>query len=286
MKKMHSSRSQHSFVKAAVVRLLALACLMSLPLPGQDQPAPPPAPLPAQGEQPAAAPNQPATENQDEPDVTDLTNPFADLGGAAAPKKPVGPIDPDLPQPFDVNSVTSAVKTSPFNRTVNLSESLVLTGLASIDGKPMATLMDKESKRTYVVSEEPNAQGWRLEEMKPTASIKFSQVKVNIGGEVVTIRHDNEAQEELMKKNKMTPGGGGPPGGPPGGDRGFSRERRGPPPEAVERYNKLSDDAKNKLRKTFEENRERVMNMSPDDRRVFMENTFRKIAEDDEKNRK
>ena len=133
----------------------------------------------------------------------------------------------------------------------------------------------------------PIHRGWRLEEIKPTASIKFSQVKVNIGGEIVTIRHDNEAQDELMKKHKITPGSGASPPPPPSGnDKGFQRERRGPPPEVMERYNKLSDDAKSRLRKTFEDSRERIMNMSPEDRRTFMENNFKKIAEEDEKNKK
>ncbi len=265
------SRSKH--VPIGLIASIAFGVIMAH---AQNAPAPAPAPI-----------AQPAAEEQPELDPNDLTNPLADFPGAAAQKKPAGPVDPDLPQPFDATKVNSAVKSSPFGRTVNLSESLVLTGIANINGKAMATLMDKESKRTYVVSDEPNPQGWRLAEIKPTASIKFSQVKVNIGGEIVTIRHDNEAQDELMKKHKMTPGSGGsPPPSPPGNEKGFQRERRGPPPEVMERYNKLSDDAKGRLRKTFEDSRERIMNMSPEDRRTFMENNFKKIAEEDEKNRK
>ena len=54
----------------------------------------------------------------------------------------------------------------------------------------------------------------------------------------------------------------------------------------MQRYQALSDDAKNKLRKTFEESRERIMNMNPEERRSFMEKTFKSVAEEDEAKRK
>jgi hypothetical protein len=275
------TRVEFPLLTAALLCAVAFAATSGL---AQQVPASAPAQTPATPV-PAA---QLTAEDQPEFDPSDLTNPLAEFSvGTTRPKKPTGPVDPDLPQPFDAASITTAVKASPFSRTVNLSDSLVLTGIASIDGKPMATLLDKEKGRSYIVSEEPNQQGWRLEEIKPTASIKFSQVKVNIGGEIVTIRPDSEAQSEALKKHKAAPGGGdsGPPP-PSGGDKGFQRDRRGPPPEVIERYNRLSDDAKNRLRKTFEDSRERLMNMSPDDRRTFMESNFKKVAEEDEKSKK
>jgi len=222
----------------------------------------------------------------EEVDPSDLANPLADFP-AEATTKPATPSDPDLPQPFDPSLITKAMKTSPFNRSVNMSDSLVLTGVAYVEGKPMATLLDKDSKKTYVVSDEPNANGWTLTEAPRTSDIKRMQVKVNVAGEIVTIRHDNEAQEESMKKHKTAPGGGPPPPSSNGGeDRGFKREHRGPPPEVMQRYQALSDDAKNKLRKTFEESRERIMNMNPEERRSFMEKTFKSVAEEDEAKRK
>lgn len=221
-----------------------------------------------------------------EPDPSDLANPLAEFpAGNAAPAKPAGPVDPDLPQPFDPSTITKAMKTSPFNRSVNMSDNLVLTGVAYVEGKPMATLLDKESKKTYVVSEDPNPNGWTLTEAPHTQDIKRMQVKVNVAGEIVTIRHDNDLQNEQMKKGKSAPAGGPPPSARPE-DRGFRRDQRGPPPEVIQRYQALSDDAKNKLRKTFEENRERITNMNPEERRAFMEKNFKTIAEEDEAKRK
>lgn len=225
-------------------------------------------------------------------DPSELTNPLASIpmepapAAVPTPAAPAAPTDPDLPQPFDPAALAAVVQTSPFNRAVNMSDSLVLTGLAYVEKKPLATLMDKETKKTYVVSETPNPQGWTLVEATPTTDLKRTQIKVKVAGEVVTIRHDNQLQMD-MRKHKTAPGGTSSGGDRDrGGDGGFRGERRGPPPEAVERYNKLSDGAKEKLRSHFTENRERIMNMNPEERRAYMETSFKRIADEDEKGRR
>jgi hypothetical protein len=220
-----------------------------------------------------AAPESPAL------DPSDLANPFVELPAA----KPVAPTDPELPQPFDANVVTAVLKTSPFNRAVNLSDALVLTGVAYVDGKPMATLLNKDTKKTYVVTETPNADGWTLTEATPTSDIKRMQVKVNVAGEVVTIRHNDEMQDEAMKKHKLSPGGGAPPPAPSGDDKGFHRDKRGPSKEDRERFERLSDEGRGKVMRFFGENRERMMTMSEDDRRAFIKNSFEKIEKEDQK---
>ena len=70
--------------------------------------------------------------------------------------------DPDLPQPFDSSALQAMMQKSPFNRVVDFAETYLLTGIARVDGKAMATLMHRETKKRFVVSDEPNAQGWRL----------------------------------------------------------------------------------------------------------------------------
>ena len=68
----------------------------------------------------------------------------------------------------------------------------------------------------------------------------------------------------------------GPNRTPPGA------ERRGPPPEVIARYNKLSDVAKEKMRQHFIENKERLTKMNPEERKAFMEKSFNAVAEEDE----
>ncbi|MDB6140392.1 MAG: hypothetical protein JWO94_3464 [Verrucomicrobiaceae bacterium] len=190
--------------------------------------------------------------------------------------------DPDLPQPFDTKILTPMIANSPFNRAVNLSDSLVLTGMATVDGKAMVTLMDKELKRTYVVTDEPNENGWKLAEVPPQVELKKAQVKINIGSEVVTIRHDREGQEESMKKDKHSPGGNPGQRDPSGNDRGYKRgPRTGPTPEQREKWDKLSDGAKEKMKGVFRDNRERLGSMTEEQRRTFIESNFKSISEAD-----
>ena len=193
--------------------------------------------------------------------------------------------DPDLPQPFDTRTLAPLMANSPFNRAVNLSDSLVLTGMATVDGKPMVTLMDKDQKRTYVVTDEPNENGWKLAEAPPHVDLKKAQVKISIGSEVVTIRHDREGQEESMKKDKHSPGGS-PAHEPSSNDKGYKRSpRTGPSPEQRERWEKLSDSAKEKVKGIFRDNRERLSSMTDEQRRTFIESNFKNIEEADTANR-
>jgi hypothetical protein len=193
--------------------------------------------------------------------------------------------DADLPRPFDPTVVTPMLQNSPFTRAVNLSDSLILTGIAYIDGKPVATLLDKETKKHYVVSEQPNPQGWTLQEASQTTNVKKAQAKVAIGGEVVSIRYDEEAMTpDAMKKMKERPRSDRPPP-PSGGGEGdrFRRSDRGPSEEDRRRYESLSDKAREKfrdeLRIKFSDPNFR--NAPEEERRNAVKAAFEKIEKED-----
>ncbi len=95
----------------------------------------------------------------------------------------------------------------------------MLTGIASFDGKPVATLMDRESKETYVISEVPNPQGWKLVEISsPTGTdLETVSAMISVGGEMVTVRYD---------ERQLKPGEGKPAGGK------SAKDDRPPPTEA------------------------------------------------------
>ena len=46
--------------------------------------------------------------------------------------------DPDLPKPLDATVAQGLITNPPFTRALNLSDSLQLTGVASVGGKPVA----------------------------------------------------------------------------------------------------------------------------------------------------
>ena len=209
-------------------------------------------------------------------------------GKAPTPEK--SGADPDLPQTFDPNGAHSLLENSPFTRTLNLSDSLVLTGIAYIQGKPIVTIMNKVTKESYVVSDEPNSVGWKLAQTNASSSLTRAQAKVMIGGEMVTIRYSDETlSPDAMKKGGFKPGGGdaeertrgeGPPGG---GDRG----RRGgfgrPSQEDMDRFRALSDTAKGKFIGAMMESRERMANATDEERNAFRQTIFKKIEQEDGK---
>jgi hypothetical protein len=177
--------------------------------------------------------------------------------------------DPDLPQPFNPQLAEPLLASPPFTRSVNLSDKLVLTGIAFIEGKPVATILDTEKKQSYVLSEEPNAQGWKLAETSATIQLDRTQAKIMVGGEIVTVRY---SKTQLTPENTKgaRPGGEGDRGRGERSDRGDrGGERRGPDPAVRARIEALPEATRRKLFEEMGQNRERFRNMSDTERREF-----------------
>jgi hypothetical protein len=190
--------------------------------------------------------------------------------------------DPDLPQPFDPTSVASVTSSSPFTRMVNMSDNLVLTGIAYIDGKPVATIFNKETKESHIVSNEPNFQGWVLNEALPAPDITRSRAVVTIGGEQVRLNYAAISADDLKggKKDKDRDRSDRPP--PPGGD-GFKGERRGPSEEDRRRYESLSEKSREKFRDMMRSkfSDEKFRNAPEEERRNIIRKEFERIEKED-----
>lgn len=215
----------------------------------------------------------------------DLGSLMPAAASSAAPAVPAGPVDPDLPQPFDPNTLTAVVENSPFTRIVSVSDSLVLTGMAYVDGKPVVTIFDKNAKQSIVVSDEPNLKGWKLVGAKPSEKIDYAQAQIAIGGETFSIRHTALSKDDMRKdKSERRDGPPGGPGGPPpsGSDR-YSRSNRGPSEEDRKKYESLSDKARDKFRDALREkfSDEKFRNASEEDRRNAVRSIFEKIEKED-----
>jgi hypothetical protein len=194
--------------------------------------------------------------------------------------------DPDLPQPVAPDDLAAIITSSPFTRSLNLSDSLVLTGIAYINGKPVATLLNKETKENFVVSQEPNAQGWRLAETNATAQLNRAQAKIMIGSEMVTVRYsDEQLNADNMKKGGFKPGGGSTD---QGGDRRSDGPRRdGPRPteEDRQRFMALSDKSREKFIEKMRESKDKMMNASPEERMQYAKKMFERVEAEDKAGR-
>jgi hypothetical protein len=236
--------------------------------------------LRAQSIVPAAPPDAPLTTSDLLPLPGDELDPTLTPLPVAAPAIPAAPVDPDLPQPFDTTSLGPIIQNSPFTRIVSISDSLVLTGMAYVNGKPVVTIFDQNEKQSLVVTEEPNLKGWKLMEALPTANIDRAQAKIAIGGETFSIRHS------VLDKNDLTKGksdkGDKGRGDSSGGDR-FNRGNRGPSEEDRKKYESLSDKAKDKFRDAMREkfSDEKFRSAPEEERRSAIKSMFEKIQKED-----
>ena len=217
--------------------------------------------------------------------ATVLTGTLATFLHAAEPAQ-----DSDLPQPFDSNAAQALLDNSPFTRSLNLSDSLALTGIAYVDGKPMATLVNKTTKESYVVSEEPDVHGWRLAETKASTHLQQTQVKIMIGAETVTVRYGEIQLAPGTGKKTAAPavqsaGSSAPPA--PQAPAG-----NGPPPVKSssflgeggrERYVALSSEAREKYRSIIQARVAANPNASVEETSAFAQKVFANIEAKEKK---
>jgi hypothetical protein len=102
------------------------------------------------------------------------------------------PVDNDLPQPISEQDTAELLMHSPFTRNLNLEDSLQLTGVAYVNGKPVATVYNRETRQSFVVSDQPNASGWSLKDVAPSTDLKSAHVTMMIGPEEIRLAYGNE----------------------------------------------------------------------------------------------
>lgn len=198
----------------------------------------------------------------------------ASTPSAAAPTQVKA--DPDLPQPMDAREVQSLVANPPFTRALNLSDSLALTGIAYVEGKPVATILNRETKQSYVVSEEPNAQGWKLAETNASKNLQRAEVKIMAGAEMVTVRYGEDQITPGAKRPGPPTHGYGSGGSPPSGDYRF-RTSSLLGDDGREKYYSLPDHLRDRFRDTVRHYREQNPNLSMEQLSSFARKEFEKV---------
>ena len=104
-----------------------------------------------------------------------------------------GSMDAMLPQPVAPEHFDLLKKHSPFTRTFNLSDTLVLSGVANLEGEQVATLIDAVDGQTLAVSALPNRLGWKLVECKRPDDLEAAVVSIAVeNGEIIRVYYDEE----------------------------------------------------------------------------------------------
>ena len=163
---------------------------------------------------------------------------------------------------------------SPFTRALNLSDVLALTGVAEIDGKPVLTLLNRTTRESYLVSDEPNPQGWRLVEIYPSDELGRVEAKISAGpGQVVSVRFDEKQLKP--EENKPTRPATKQPAQ---SNRSGGGERRGPDPEMMKKYNSLTQEQQQRFREIMREQWMKNRNMSSEQRREMSRRALEAVS--------
>lgn len=199
--------------------------------------------------------------------------------GALASAQEVGisgkPFIPDELNQTDFEALKSG---SPFLRPINLSDTVILTGIANVEGNVYATLLDRSTKQTRIISSAAGPEGWKLVEVNGNQyDLESVTARIAVsGGEVFSIRFD---------KNQLKPGEA-----KPGSDRSDSSNRRRrydrrpedykegisgdgfrgpPPPELVAKLSRLREETRTKLILEIREIRDKQRDLSSEDRQTM-----------------
>lgn len=108
-----------------------------------------------------------------------------------------------LPQPLDTDVFAALKDSPPFRRVLSLSDSLVLTGVAKVPGSTVVTVLNTATNESFVVSNQPNAQGWSLVSVEGKGNLRNVVATVDTGNQQITIRFDpRQLQPEIIRRER------------------------------------------------------------------------------------
>ena len=188
-------------------------------------------------------------------------------------------IFPNGIEPVSASNFEALMANSPFLRSLDLSESLILTGIAKIEGNFFVTLFRRDTKETHIVSDAINPEGMRLVGMNGNQNdLETITAQISLAsGEVFSVRFD----EGQLKPGEGKPASGSKGGGTPGSSNGapqVSDYRQGisgdgfrgpPPPELVAKLSKLTEERRNQLIQQIRDLRDKNRELSSEDRQVI-----------------
>lgn len=144
----------------------------------------------------------------------------------------------ESPEAPSENDFTALRKTSPFTRVLSLPETYALRGVATINNEQVATLYNRETKKTIVVTPDgKNEAGLSLVEIVPASDLEGVAAKISFAGDEAELKYE---LSQIFPQPR-------PPGSGSGGS-GKEGERRGPSPQDIERFKALPEEKQAKLR--------------------------------------
>ncbi|WP_395740054.1 hypothetical protein [Prosthecobacter sp.] len=186
-----------------------------------------------------------------------LALPLQAQDGMPMPQPRLPDDDGAIPRVVNMEEFEALVTNSPFTRSLGVSDSLILTGVAHFEKDVYATLLDTKTFESHVVSRIPNYQGWQLVGVGGVSDeMQTWSAKIQVpGGEVISVRYQKPPPRPPRTKSGGSSSGSG--GSTPqltssqlseaktaavNYKEGFSSDGypKAPPPEMVAKLGRLS----------------------------------------------
>lgn len=99
-------------------------------------------------------------------------------------------LDTPVPAPVTAGQFSTLLERPPFRRILGLSDSLVLSGVASLPSGDMVTVWNRTTKESFIVTATPNPQGWKLASLTKSTDPASVTAVIASGGQSITLRFD------------------------------------------------------------------------------------------------
>lgn len=204
------------------------------------------------------------------------------LGLSVGAQETVPVPDPDLPEPLAVTHFEAVLGNSPFLRTLNLSETFSLRGIAEIDGEQVATLYNRETEKSVLVSaSKANPEQMKLLAVNGNPGLLSGMTSVS-----ATIAVGEEEVELKFEPNRVAPrpgnkkpsGGGSSQGGKPS-EQGKGGERKGPSQQDIDRYKSLTPEQQEKFREYMRQTMQKYPDISREERGNMIRGALTRLAD-------
>lgn len=108
-----------------------------------------------------------------------------------------------LPKEVEPQLFQGVKSSSPFTRSLNLPNTMILTGVAELEGARVAVLVDSTTGASMLISEKESVGGWRLLDVKDGNNLDKAVATIARGdGDSFRVAYDKKLHEEVAKKYK------------------------------------------------------------------------------------
>ena len=173
-----------------------------------------------------------------------------------------------IPPPVTAAEFSQLLEHPPFRRSLSLSDSMVLSGVAVLPDGPMVTLWNRSTRESFVVGNNPNAQGWKLLELSQSTDLRSVTAIISAAGQELTVRFDPERLTPPKLDNTSRPGSR------PEGQIVVEALLRSLDPGAAKTFEALPPAGQETFRKSFAEFLETYPASGDGDRRSFVQRSL------------